>query len=58
MEEFLDKVIPQLQGQENFIQNPTIERAHRTGGSRRDMNSKPRGIIAKFLNYRDKDKAS
>ena len=57
MEEFLVKVIPQQLDQENFIRNPTIERAHRTGGSRGDINSKPRGMNTKFLNYRDKDKA-
>lgn len=56
MEEFLEKVIPQLLEQENFTRAPAIERAHRTGGPREDTSSKPRGIITKFLNYRVKDK--
>ena len=37
------------------IENVKIERAHRISKKERDEPSKKRTIIAKFLNYKDKE---
>lgn len=49
---FLAKTIPQILGAENFSSPIILERAHRIG----KRSDRPRPIIAKLLNYRDKEK--
>jgi len=49
---FLKKFIPQILGNDNFTSPVTLERAHRIGKT----SSKPRPLIAKFLNFRDEEK--
>lgn len=49
---FLEKLIPQILGNDNFTSNITLERAHRVG----KKSDRPRPFIAKFLNLRDKEK--
>ena len=48
----IKKVIKEKLG----IENVDIERAHRVGKEKRDDPSQKRTIIAKFLNYKDKEK--
>lgn len=50
---FLEKFIPQILGNNNFTSPATLERAHRIGKKL----DRPRPLIAKFLNFRDKEKA-
>lgn len=49
---FLEKFIPQILGNDNFTSPIIVERAHRIG----KRSDRPRPLIAKFLNYRDKEK--
>uniref|UniRef100_A0A669E390 L1 transposable element RRM domain-containing protein n=1 Tax=Oreochromis niloticus TaxID=8128 RepID=A0A669E390_ORENI len=49
---FLEKFIPQILGNDNFTSHITLERAHRVG----KKSDRPRPLIAKFLNFRDKEK--
>jgi len=49
---FLEKFIPEILGKDNFTSHVTLERAHRIG----KKSDRPRPIIAKFLNFRDKEK--
>uniref|UniRef100_A0A671KF25 L1 transposable element RRM domain-containing protein n=1 Tax=Sinocyclocheilus anshuiensis TaxID=1608454 RepID=A0A671KF25_9TELE len=49
---YLESLIPQLLGNDNFTSPITLERAHRLGRP----SDWTRHIIAKFLNYREKDK--
>uniref|UniRef100_A0A3Q1G7Q7 L1 transposable element RRM domain-containing protein n=1 Tax=Acanthochromis polyacanthus TaxID=80966 RepID=A0A3Q1G7Q7_9TELE len=49
---FLEKFIPQILGGENFTAPVTLERAHRIG----KKTDRPRPLIAKFLNFREKEK--
>lgn len=49
---YLESLIPQLLGNDNFSSPITLERAHRIGRP----SDRTRPIIAKFLNYREKDK--
>ena len=49
---FLEKFIPQILGMDNFTSPVTLERAHRIGRK----SDRPRPLIAKFLNFRDKEK--
>lgn len=55
MVSFLERIIPEILGVENFPSPPTIERAHRTGNNSSDR-ATPRIIVAKLLNFRDKQK--
>ncbi|CAM4652658.1 unnamed protein product [Leuciscus chuanchicus] len=50
---FLEKFIPQILGEDNFTSPVTLERAHRIA----KKSDRPRPLIAKFLNFRDKEKA-
>jgi len=49
---FLEKFISQILGNDNFTSPVTLERAHRIG----KKSDRPRPLIAKFLNFRDKEK--
>lgn len=49
---FLEKFIPQILGNNNFTSPATLERAHRIG----KKSDRPRLLVAKFLNFRDKEK--
>lgn len=49
---FLEKFMPQILGHDNFTTPLTLERAHRVG----KKSDRPRPLIAKFLNFRDKEK--
>uniref|UniRef100_A0A3P9AVZ3 L1 transposable element RRM domain-containing protein n=1 Tax=Maylandia zebra TaxID=106582 RepID=A0A3P9AVZ3_9CICH len=49
---FLEKFIPQILGNDNFTSHITLERVHRVG----KKSDRPRPLIAKFLNFRDKEK--
>ena len=49
---FLEKFIPHILGNDNFTSPVTLERAHRIG----KKSDRPRPLIAKFLNFRDKEK--
>lgn len=49
---FLEKFIPHILGNANFTSPVTLERAHRIG----KKSDRPRPLIAKFLNFRDKEK--
>uniref|UniRef100_A0A3B4X586 L1 transposable element RRM domain-containing protein n=1 Tax=Seriola lalandi dorsalis TaxID=1841481 RepID=A0A3B4X586_SERLL len=49
---FLEKFIPEILGNDNFTSPITLERAHRIGKKA----DRPRPLIAKFLNFRDKEK--
>lgn len=49
---YLEHLIPQLLGNDNFVLPITLERAHHLGRPSDWI----RAIIAKFLNYREKDK--
>lgn len=49
---FLERFIPQLMGRDNFTSPVTLERVHRVG----KISDRQRPIIAKFLNFRDKEK--
>lgn len=49
---FLEKFIPQILGNDNFTSPVTLERAHRIGKKA----DRPRPLIAKFLNFRVKEK--
>lgn len=49
---FLEKFIPEMLGKDNFTSPVTLKRAHRIGKKL----DRPRPIIAKFLNFRDKEK--
>lgn len=52
---FLERVIPEILGVENFLSPLIIERAHRTGKIASDRMT-PRIILVKLLNFRDKQK--
>lgn len=49
---FLERLLPQMLGPDNFTSAVTLERAHRIG----KVSDRPRAFIAKFLNLRDKEK--
>lgn len=52
---FLEKLLPEILGPENFPGPLVIERAHRIGRFPEDRpDSPPRAVIMKFLNYADK----
>ncbi len=52
---FLEKLLPEILGPENFPGPLVIERAHRIGRFSEDRpDSPPRAVIMKFLNYADK----
>lgn len=52
---FLEKLLPEILGPENFPGPLVIERAHRIGRLREDRSDfPPRAVIMKFLNYADK----
>lgn len=51
---FLNQLIPQLLGKENFSAAPIIERAHRSPSFSSSSRSSPRPILAKFLLFQDK----
>ncbi len=52
---FLEKLLPEILGPENFPSPLVIERAHRIGRFSEDRpDSPPRAVIMKFLNYADK----
>lgn len=54
---FLEKWIPQMIGAPECYLTPlSIERAHRLGKPRETASAKPRPLILKFLNHRDKVK--
>uniref|UniRef100_A0A3P9MU56 L1 transposable element RRM domain-containing protein n=1 Tax=Poecilia reticulata TaxID=8081 RepID=A0A3P9MU56_POERE len=50
---FLEKWIPKALGREKLQTSLSLERAHRLG-PRKDGASRPRALIMKFLNYREK----
>lgn len=52
---FLEKLLPEILGPENFPGPLVIERVHRIGRLSEDRSdSPPRAVIMKFLNYADK----
>ncbi len=52
---FLERITPEILGAENFPYPPIIERAHRTGNISSNR-ATPRIIVAKLLNFREKQK--
>lgn len=57
MEPFVEKLIVELLGAETLSNMFVVERAHRSLGPRPKPGAPPRPIIAKLLNYRDRDAA-
>lgn len=57
MERFVEKLLITLLGEETFSPLFVIERAHRSLGPRPKPGAPPSPIIAKVLNYRDRDAA-
>lgn len=55
MEEFLEDLLPTILDHPTFSSHFVVERAHRVPGSRPEPGRPPRPIIAKLLNYRDRD---
>lgn len=52
---FLERIIPEILGAKIFLSPPIIERAHRTGNISSNR-ATPRIIVAKLLNFREKQK--
>ncbi len=50
--EFLERFVPHLLGEDNFNSPVILERAHCVGKT----SDRPRALVAKFLNFRDKEK--
>lgn len=57
MERYVEKLLTDLLGAETFSNVFIVERAHRSLGPRPRPGAPPRPIIAKLLNYRDRDAA-
>ena len=56
MEEFIEKLLIDLFGRDCFSSMMVIERAHRSLATKLRPGQPPRPIIARFLNYRDRDR--
>ncbi|KAK1878016.1 LINE-1 type transposase domain containing protein 1 [Dissostichus eleginoides] len=54
---FLEQWLPRALGTDTFSTLPVIERAHRIGRLIAGQDPKPRAVIMRFLNYRDKENA-
>ncbi|KAJ3596980.1 hypothetical protein NHX12_003380 [Muraenolepis orangiensis] len=54
---FLERWLPRALGTDTFPTRPVIERAHRIGRLIAGQDPKPRAVIMRFLNYKDKDNA-
>lgn len=55
MEVFVENLVTELFGKEAFSSHLIVERAHRSLTARPPPGAQPRPIIARFLNYRDRD---
>ncbi|KAK7903955.1 hypothetical protein WMY93_016562 [Mugilogobius chulae] len=54
---FVQRLIPELLGRENFIEPLRVERCHRIGDRQRaEVRRRPRPLIMKLLSYQDKVK--
>lgn len=57
MERYVEQLLISMLGRETFSDIFIVERAHRSLAPRPPTGSRPRPIIAKILNYRDRDAA-